>query len=339
MLIDPLRGFDLAPVWSLVYDDHVETLVHAGQEDLALCVQHSGQVPRRVFDLQIAAGLISHNYPVSLQKLVQSYSHIRLHKSKTLTDWRRRPLTPEQIRYAAEDVIHLIPIHRIIVSKLKQSGRLEWAHAEFAKFEDITLYRRVDEDKLRRVKGSGSLKGRELAVLRDLLAWRETVAEELNRPARTVLRDHLLVEIARTGMSSASDLADLRGLNLSSKNRRRVSEVVTAALKLPEDRWPKTVRREVDSDQETILITLVTALIRAYCLDNNLAYGLVGTKKSIRDLIRFHDGNRSDGGELTSGWRGEAVGSLLREVLNGERTLRVMKNNGHAQLQSTRVSQ
>ncbi len=337
VLIDPLLGFDITGVWSLVYDDQVETLVHAGQEDLALCVLHTGEVPRRIFDLQIAAGLITNDYPVSLQKLVQTFLHIRLHKSKTLTDWRRRPLTPEQQRYAAEDVAHLLPIHRIIMNYLKRTDRLDWANAEFAKFEELTLYRRAEEDKLQRVKGAGSLKGRELAVLRELLAWREKAAEGLNRPARTVLRDHLLIEIARTGMSSTADLADLRGLNLSSKNIRGASEVIVEALKLPEDRWPKTIHREVETAQEQVLITLVTALLRAYCLENDIAYGLVGTKKSIRDLIRFHCKNRADGGELTRGWRGEAVGQLLREVLTGKRTMHVTIKKGQPHLKSSRI--
>lgn len=337
VLIDPLLGFDLSGIWSLVYDDHVETIVHAGQEDLALCVQHSGEVPRRVFDLQIAAGLITEDYPVSLLKLVQTFLHIRLHKSKTLTDWRRRPLTAEQQRYAAEDVAHLIPIHRIIVGYLKRSGRLQWANAEFAKFEDITLYRRAEEDKLHRVKGAGSLKGRELAVLRELLAWRETAAQNLNRPARTVLRDHLLIEIARTGMSSISDLSDLRGLNLSTRNLRDASDVVNAALKLPQDAWPKPVHREIETAHEQVLITLVTALLRAYCLENDIAYGLLGTKKSIRDLIRFHCKNRENGGELTRGWRGEAVGQFLREVLTGKRSLHVTTRKGQPHLTSSPV--
>jgi len=336
-LIDPFLDLDLAPIWGLVHDDQIETLVHAGQEDLALCVQHTGQVPRCVFDLQIAAGLVTTEYPVSLQKLVQSNLHIRLHKAKTLTDWRRRPLTAAQLRYGAEDVVHLLAIHRKLTRKLERLGRRDWAHAEFAKFEEMTLYRRAEQDKLCRVKGAGSLKAQELAVLQGLLEWRDEAARALNRPPRTVIRDHLLVEIARTGISSGAELRDLRGFNLSVRNTRGISDAIREALALPESRWPPTVRRDSETPQETVLITLATALLRGYCLDKNLAYGLVATKKSICDLIRFHLGERADGGDLVRGWRGDTVGKLLREFLDGERMIGVNVRDGQLRLTSDRT--
>jgi len=138
-------------------------------------------------------------------------------------------------------------------------------------------------------------------------------------------------------MSSAADLSDLRGLNLSTKNMHAASEVIAAALRLPEDQWPKTIHREVETPQEQVLIALVTALLRAYCLENDIAYGLVGTKKSIRELIRFHCKTRSDGGELTRGWRAEAVGQLLRDVLTGRRSLRVSIRKGQPHLHSESI--
>ncbi len=336
-LIDPFLDLDLASIWGLVHDDQIETLVHAGQEDLALCVQHTGQVPRRVFDLQIAAGLVSTEYPVSLQKLVQSNMHIRLHKAKTLTDWRRRPLSSAQLCYGAEDVTHLLAIHRKLTRKLERLGRRDWAHAEFAKFEEMSLYRRAEQDKLCRVKGAGSLKAQELAVLQALLEWREGAARVLNRPPRTVLRDHLLVEIARTGISSPAEVRDLRGFNLSARNTQGLTNTIREALALPQDRWPRTIRRDSETPQETVLITLAAALLRGYCLDHQIAYGLVATKKSIRDLIRFYLDEQSDGGELARGWRGETAGALLREFLEGERMIGVNVRNGELRLTSDRT--
>jgi len=335
-LIDPFLKLDIAPIWRLVVDPAVETVVHAGQEDLALCVQNLGAVPRRVFDLQIAYGLVSCDYPLSLQKLVQSALHIRLHKSKTLTDWRRRPLGTEQLRYAAEDVAYLLPIHDKAKRKLKRLGRTSWARAEFAKFEDIQLYHRAVEDKLSRVKGAGALKARELAVLRALLDWRDTTAEGLNRPARTVLRDHLLVEIARTGISSSQELRDLRGFNLSTKNTRGLSAAIREAQALPQDQWPEVITRDTETPQETALIALATALLRGYCLENSLAYSLVATKKSIRDLIRSQGNQRDGSGELGRGWRSESAGALLREVLAGERVVTVQCANGQYKLTTQR---
>ena len=126
-IVDPFKKLDLQPVWNLVGDPEIETIVHAGQEDLALSVQHTGAPPRNIFDVQIAAGFVGYDYPVSLQRLVQSTLHIRLHKSKTLTDWRKRPLSPEQIRYAAEDVSYLLEIRNLLDRRLGRLNRRNWA--------------------------------------------------------------------------------------------------------------------------------------------------------------------------------------------------------------------
>ncbi|MHC5111823.1 MAG: ribonuclease D, partial [Planctomycetota bacterium] len=196
-LIDPFLDLDLEPVWSLVTDADVEVVVHAGQEDLALAVQHIGLLPRRVFDVQLAAGLVGYDYPISLQKLVQATKHIRLHKSKTLTDWRKRPLTKAQLRYAAEDVLHLLEVQRILTKKLDRLSRLEWAREEFQRFEQHELYERAEEDKIFRVKGTGAMEGKQLAIVRDVLEWRDSVGHRYNRPVRIILKDHLIAEIAR----------------------------------------------------------------------------------------------------------------------------------------------
>ena len=181
-LVDPQEGLELSPVWELVCDPGIETVVHAGQEDLALCVQHTDQVPHRVFDLQIAAGLTGHDFPISLQKLVSSSLGIRLRKSRTLTDWRRRPLSAEQISYAAEDVGYLLAVRRMLHRQLTKHKRLPWAKEEFSRFERFASYHQSEESRLRRVKGMGALSPKQLAVATEVLEWREGVAQRRNRP-------------------------------------------------------------------------------------------------------------------------------------------------------------
>jgi len=328
-LIDPFLELNLQPIWELVADEKVETVVHAGQEDLALCVQHTGKLPRNVFDVQIAAGFVGYEYPLSLQKLVQSTLRVRIHKSKTLTDWRRRPLNAAQLRYAADDVVHLPAIRKRLGEKLAKRGRTQWAEEEFRRFEDLALYGRVEEEKLRRLKGTASMGGRELAIVRALLHWREGLAEQLNRPARVVLKDHLLVEIARLGLTSREEIRDLRGLNLSDKNLRMLAQVVEEASSLPPEHWPETTPRDAEPPREEALIGLATAVLRSYCLDHDLAYGLVATKRMIRDLIRERIAGRPEGAkplELLTGWREETVGALLDDILAGKRRIALTKS-------------
>lgn len=326
-VIDPFLDLDLREVWGLVGDEKIETIVHAGQEDLALSVQHTDAVPHRVYDIQIAAGFAGYDYPLSLQRLIQSTLHVRLHKSKTLTDWRRRPLTDAQIRYGAEDVCYLLAVRDKLERRLSERGRVEWAAEEFARFEEMSIYRRADEEKLVRLKGAGSLDGKHLAVLRELLRWRETISKQLNRPVRVVLKDHLLVEIAKLALCEFDEVRDLRGLNLKERHIRALCEVVGEALKLPESEWPPTTPRDSESPAESALIALVTGVIRGYCVREDMAYGLVAAKKSIRDLIRNGTPGKPASG-LLAGWRHVAIGSVLEEVLAGKRTIRVNPEKG-----------
>jgi len=331
VLIDPFLKLDLQPVWELVCDPQVETVVHAGQEDLAMAVRRTGQVARQVFDVQIAAGLVGYDYPLSLQKLVQSTLHVRLHKAKTLTDWRQRPLGAAQLRYAADDVSYLLAVRRKLHDRLVRAGRLEWAAEEFRGFEDMSLYARVEEDKLRRVKGISVLHGRQLAVARRLLLWRDELAKVLNRPARVALKDHLLVEIARHELSSYADLRELRGLNMSDKNVQALGGIVKEAMATPAEEWPTAAPHDVEAPREAVLVALATSVVRGYCLDYDLAYSLIATKKSLRDLIRHRTvGQPSDAAavELLCGWRGQTVGLMLDEVLAGRRTIHVEPSNG-----------
>jgi len=341
-IIDPFLDLDLAPVWGLVGDENVETVVHAGQEDLALSVQQTGRGPRRVFDVQIAAGLTGDDYPLSLQRVVQQFLHIRLHKSKTLTDWRRRPLSEAQLKYAAEDVAYLLEVQRILNKKLAALSRQSWAHEEFQRMEDLTLYTQADEDKLLRLKGCGRLDGRQLAIARDLLSWRTALAQRLNRPARVVLKDHLLVEIAKHELGSLQEVRVLRGLNLSNRDVRSLTEVVAHARNTPEHEWPTPKPHVVESPRDSALTALATAVIRSYCLENNLAYGLAASQRSIRQLLAhttFGRGGSDDHIELLEGWRRETIGALLEDVLSGRRAVHVENLNGERTIRVDGISQ
>lgn len=325
-LIDPYLKLDLSPIWQLICDEKVETIVHAGQEDLALCVQHTGEFPRHIFDVQIAAGFVGFEYPISLQKLIQAVLQIRLHKAKTLTDWRKRPLTPSQLRYAAEDVCHLLAVRHKLGERLARLGRVDWATEEFSHFELPETYGRVEGNTTPRVKGISTLRGKPMAIAKELLQWRDELARKLDRPARSILKDHLLIEIARLELANFAEIRDLRGLNMSDKHIHAMGKVVEHAISLPPEKQQAAAAPDFESPQETILIALATAVIRSYCLEFDLAYGLVATKKSIRDLIRLRtagNSRKTQDVELLNGWRAKTVGELLDDLLSGKRSVRV----------------
>src|SRR6266849_6787410 len=133
ILIDPLTTGPLDAFWKLVIDPANQVIVHAGREEVRLCHLWTGEPPGNLFDLQIAAGLIGLAYPLGHGMLVSQLLGAQLAKAETLTEWRDRPLTPQQIRYAFDDVRYLLPAWQRLAARLEELSRIEWAREEFAR--------------------------------------------------------------------------------------------------------------------------------------------------------------------------------------------------------------
>lgn len=329
-LIDPLAGFDIRPFWELVADGGIEKVVHAGLEDLAICFHETGRVPQNVFDVQIAAGLVGQDYPMSLQRLARATVGARLHKTQTLTNWRKRPLSPEQIRYAVKDVAYLLPIHAKLLSRLEARSRTEWAHEEFARFTRPETYRQEDRALYRRIRGAGSLDRRGLSILRELAAERDALARSYDRPPRAVIKDHLMIAIARHGLTEVKDLRSLRGLGLRAEGFQRTAAAVRRGLESPRDTWPEAFAVEDDTLQEATMRKLISAVLTDYCHAEGIAVQLFWTNRDVRALVLSHtrDDSSLDPGQLQSGWRARAVGGLVGDILAGRRSIRVVSGDG-----------
>jgi len=327
-LIDPLADVDCAGFWDLVADERIEKIVHSGAEDLALCVQQIGRPPRNIVDVQIAAGLVGLDYPLSLMKLVRATCKARLHKSQTLTDWRRRPLTDAQIQYAKNDVAYLPAVHQVIGRKLAKLRRAHWAREEFERFERPETYQRPEESQVFRLKGAGVLDGRGLAVARELLKVRQEMAKHFNRPPRVLLKDYLIVEIARLAWTTPEQIRSLRGMQLSNAGVRRLAEAVKRGVAAAPETWPKSPPSSpTDTAEESALISLATALVRTYCHEHDIAYQLAATKQEIRALVHsFTQGTPAENSRLCGGWRGETVGRLLMTFFAGEQRVAIRRD-------------
>lgn len=316
-LIDPLGGLDTSAVWDLVADPSVEVVVHAGAEDLALCHQLTGKVPANPFDVQIAAGLVTGDYPLSLVRLVRRLLHVRLHKSQTLTDWRRRPLSDDQLGYAVEDVAYLPAMRHALMKKLQEHGRVDWAREEFSRYVSLETYEPLEQTRLFRLKGVRALKGEQLSVALALLAERERLARMYNRPERAVLRDHLLVEIARHRWTRVEQIRSLRGLQLRAAGIRELARAVEQGLARPREHWPTPQATIEDTPEEEALVALLTAVLRDFCWSGDIAFSLLATKQSIRQLVHSHTRSLPAVSPLQQGWRARATGELLDNVLHG----------------------
>src|SRR5262245_44691547 len=209
-VIDPFSVGPLDELWRAVIDPSNLVIVHAGREEIRLCQLWSGQAPGNLFDLQIAAGLVGLPYPLSHGALVSKVLDVRLAKGETLTEWRHRPLTREQVRYALDDVRYLLPAWKRLADDLVRLERTEWAQEEFVRLLSQASAAAPggagNDERWRKLRGLGALDRRRLAVVRELFFWREQKAAELNRPPRVVVRDDLLIEIARRNPTRPRDL-------------------------------------------------------------------------------------------------------------------------------------
>ncbi len=326
-LIDPLAIPDLDPFWEVVVNPANLVVVHAGREEVRLCHLWSGRTPGNLFDLQIAAALTGLPYPLGHGNLVHHVLGVRLLKAETLTEWRTRPLTRAQIRYAFDDVRYLLPVWRRLSGRLEQLGRIDWAREEFAR---LTANATPDEsgvlagaEKWRKLRGLGSLDRRRLAVVRELYTWREETAARTNRPPRAIVRDDLLIEIARRNPTKARDLQVVRGL--PRRDLDAIVEVVERARALPIEQCPPVAEREQEPTQASLITSVLMAALGDFCAREHLAPNLAATTQDVKLLVRarLHDEAAPAESLLTRGWRAVHVLPHLEAILDGRRTLRI----------------
>ena len=329
--IDPLEVPDFKRFWTLVNDPEVEVVMHAASEDLRICRFQTGQVPKRLFDVQIAAGFVGYAYPLSLGNLLSQTLKVSVFGGETRTDWRRRPLSAPQLRYALDDVRYLLELSEKLKADLDKLGRAEWANSEFTEFLSV-IEHRDEEARWRKLSGLHQLSRRGLEIARRLSDWRVEEARRANRPLRQILRDDLLVAIAKRQPTSRADLEALRDFNrphLLSKSGE-ILGAVAASRKVPDNELPEHAERHDEGPGMTMLVNLLSAALANCCIQQKMAQGLIGSNSDLKDLVRWHlQGSPKDAlPELAKGWRGEVCGATLIDVLNGRRALRVVDPTG-----------
>lgn len=319
VLVDPTVGLDMAPFWDLVADPDVLSVVHAGKEDFEICLRATGRPPQNVFDVQIAAGFVGYGYPLSLTRLVDAVRRRRIAKAQTMTDWARRPLTDEQIRYAVDDVLHLPAIHEKLAALLEEHGRTEWAAEEFARFEDPQLYEPPASERVFKIKGARKLDSLGLAVLARLIDWRDDWARSRNRPIRALMRDDVLVEIARRRPTKPSQLEVLRGFP-QSRNRevvRGLLKAIDETTRTPESEWPTPPPVRDETPMMRVATDMLSAVMRSVCHEQGVAQDLVGAAQRLRELVDFSLEPSKPQPILLTGWREHFVGRTLLQLLEG----------------------
>lgn len=322
-LIDPLTVGPLDAFWQLLLDPARVVVVHAGREEVRLCRLWTGRTPGNLFDLQIAAGLVGLPYPLGHGNLVNQVLGLHMAKGETLTEWRHRPLTPAQIRYAFDDVRHLLEVWQRLSERLERRGRGDWAREEFLRLATLAAPEEPSNERWRKLRGLGSLDRRRLAVVRALFGWREEEAARSNRPARSIVRDDLMVEIARRNPTRERDLHVVRGL--ARRHLEEIVGIVAEARALPIEQCPAVTGREQDPPQVQMVAAVLTSALGDLCARGHLASNLVANSNDVKLLVRARLAGEPlpDESLLTRGWRAVHILPDLVALLEGRRLLRI----------------
>jgi ribonuclease D len=325
IVVDPMALGELGSFWSLLADPSIEVTAHAAEAEIRFCRHFLGRAPSPLFDVQIAAGIAGYGYPLSYTNLVRRVLGKTIRGSETRTEWRRRPLTDRQLHYALEDVRYLLEIRDKLESDLDRAGRRGWAEEEFR--AQVGSERFVNGEPWRRVSGVTSLNRRQLAVLRELAAWREAEARLRDRPVRSVATDDVLVQLAKRQPSNLHDMVMLRGM--SRRNLRRVADQLLDAIRrgaaVPDIDCPSLPPRPDDSERVRILTGILSTTLVTLCTRKRLPPGLVASSADLSALARSYiqRGCTPSESPFAQGWRHELFGQVFRDLLDGKLCLRV----------------
>ena len=327
-VLDPLEGgLDPSPLAEVIADPEIEIVMHAGRQDVALLRRVWHTDVTNVFDTQIAAGFAGLRAQLGYEALLGEILDVRLRKSASFTKWDARPLSPEQVEYAREDVLHILQLAKALQGRLDELGRLGWAREECRFLEAATDVRDVDTvfERLPRIN---SLDPTQRAVAHELAAWREETARETDRPVQTVLSDAGLVEIAKRRPTSLERLKQIRGINEGTLHRRGKTLIEVVARGREREPIPVEGERPAQpKPEDAMLIALGEALVRARALESKLAYELIAAKADLQRIaLAVRDGRPEPEVRTLEGWRRELVGAELLELLQGNLTLGVGPN-------------
>jgi len=318
--IDPLAISEFSPLAGLLVKESLLKVFHSSSQDLEILYQKFGRVPTPVFDTQLAAAVLGYNQQISYADLVQQITGVELEKKHTRANWTRRPLSQEELDYAMDDVRYLMTVYETLNEKLESTRRYNWMEKDLIAMSDPVNYQ-VDMAQLwKRLKGVQRLKGVKLQIASELVQWREELAQRQDRPRRWIVKDEVIVEIARQAPDDIASLSRIR--DLSDKTVRRhgdkLLQIIAHAAQVDATQWPRHDKLNNLSKQQLALGDCLMALCRVIADQNQVALATLATRKDIDNLLLNQKSSR-----LTQGWRFTMAGEQLLEFIHGQSSISV----------------
>ena len=326
--IDPLALPTLDPLLDVLFDNSITKVLHAAHQDLEIFFEMRGDVPGPIFDTQIAATLLGQGEQVGYGALVKEVVGVQLEKAHARADWCQRPLDEAQLSYAADDVRYLRAVYLEQLKRLQELGREVWLAEDFTEMGDPARYRNPPQEAWQRLKGANRLRGVQLAVLQQLAAWREEQAQRSNRPRRWILKDDILLDLARHMPKDSKAMLRIRGLEEGTVKRHgsALLDAINRGKTLPKEQWPSVKKGPRLPAEQEALVDVMMALLRERCREQAISPAAVAGRRELEKLIM---GQRDI--PLLHGWRAAVAGQSLLALLEGRLNLAVRNGRLHVQ--------
>jgi ribonuclease D len=325
-IVDPLApGIELAPFFQLMANERVVKVFHAARQDLEIVWTQARLIPHPIFDTQVAAMVCGFGESVSYVSLVKQITGHNLDKTSRFTDWARRPLSDKQLVYAMADVTHLRDVYKRLKEELEATGRLRWLDEEMADLTSPETYETRPENAWRRLKMRvRNRKG--LAVLIELAAWRERLAQGLDVPRNRILRDEALYDIANSAPTETAQLSHLRSLSegfARSSRAREIVEAVNRGLRRDPRTLPSLREGAGLPAEKAATVELLRVLLKACAARSKVAPRLIADAEHLERLAAEDEPDIP----ALKGWRYELFGAEAQRLKRGELALKIERGD------------
>ena len=319
-LIDTPAIPDLQPLTQLLNAPQLTLVFHSCGEDLEVLDQVLSVRPKKLFDSQIAAGIVNIGYSMGYARLVENMLQIELGKEDTRSDWLARPLSDRQKLYAADDVLYLFRIYKLLLELLEQQKRQSWFAEEMLDLQRIAADRREALDYYLRVKGAWRLNPLSLAVLKCLCEWREQAARKLDKPRSHIVKDNVLLDLANNKPTQMSQLHQIEDW-YSRSVKRFGEEVLEEIANVDEDdlptELPQPLSRAVSDVMKKMRVS-INEVAEAQAIPKEL----MCNKKELEAILRSAvEGKPQWPARLVDGWRSSMVIPALERVIDSSDAL------------------
>jgi len=318
--VDPiaLEG-QLDELFAIINDAAIIKVLHSCRQDVEIFYQLSGKLPVPVYDTQLVAPLLGFQENTGYAMLVSGFLNINLSKIHTRTDWSQRPLSADQIQYAADDVIYLAKIYQMMQQKLQELGREDWLKEDFEQLMNEDLYDIPPENAWLKIRGKNKLTGKQLAIVQVLAEWREQIAKQDDRPKNWILRDELILDMAKLQPVNLKALAEIRGMNdgFVRRSGKQICELIVKAQDMPGLKLKNKVNNKKTQQQEAVL-DILSGIVRLRADANSLNPVILATRKDLEQLLQDDQDSL-----LLHGWRYSMVGKELQQLLLGKLSLSI----------------